>query len=577
MNSAQKESARDEALQRIRHSAAHVMAEAVQQLHPEAKFAIGPDIATGFYYDMDLPESLGPEDLETIEARMRRIVEADVPFEHEEWDKDRAREFFKGNPFKIELIDEIPDETVGIYKQGGFTDLCAGPHVQRTGEIQHFKLTSVAGAYWRGDEHKPMLQRIYGTAWDTAEALEEHLHRLEEARQRDHRGLGTELELFLFNEVSPGCAFWLPKGLTLYKTLAEMVSDYNRRQGYQEMRTPVIFNRSLWETSGHWDHYHEEMFNFEAHEQEMSMKPMNCPGHMIVYKSRRRSYRELPFRIHDQGILHRNERPGVLSGLTRVRQFSQDDSHIFLRRDQMGDEIQRVLGIADRVYEVLGLPLQMRLSTRPERFMGDPALWDEAEGALKTVLEGLGRPFGIDEGEGTFYGPKIDFIATDALGREWQTATVQVDFQLPIKFDLAYIDEDDQRVQPVVIHHAIYGSFERLIALLIEHHAGAFPTWLAPVQAIVLSVSEKFSDYAQQVHDQLTASGVRCGIDLSNERVGNKVRQAVAKKIPYVLVVGGKDRDAGTVTVRPRGSDDQTAMPIADFVAQVTAEADVSF
>lgn len=564
----------------IRHSAAHLMAHAVQQIFPEAQFAIGPVIKDGFYYDMSLPRSLTPEDLIQIEENMKQLVKQNLPFKHEEWNREEAKKWFGEHHqgFKLEIIEGIPDEKLSIYHQGDFTDLCAGPHVRYSKQCKNFKLLKVAGAYWRGDEKNPMLQRIYGTAWKTKEELDKHLYQLEEAKKRDHRKLGKELELFFFHEFAPGSAFWLPKGNTLYKTLSEKMRAYNLRNGYVEVRTPQLFRKDLWEISGHWDHYQEDMFLFEDEGTHSGLKPMNCPSHMLIFKSALRSYRDLPLRIHDQGVLHRNEKSGVLSGLTRVRSFCQDDAHLFVMPDQIESEIQKLLDMARKTYALFDMKFsKVYLSTRPDNFMGEIEMWNAAEASLEKVIKEAGFHYVINAGDGAFYGPKIDFIIEDALGREWQTATIQLDFQLPLRFDLKYIDKTNEAKHPIVIHRAIYGSLERFIGILIEHYAGAFPLWLAPVQCHVINIGEAQIEYAHEVHEKLVAVGLRSHLDTRNESMGYKIREAQLQKIPYMLVIGDKEMQEGTVAIRTlRGGQGET-VSVADVLTKLTTEAQADF
>lgn len=564
----------------IRHSAAHLMAHAVQQIFPEAQFAIGPVIKDGFYYDMALPRPLSPEDLTQIEENMKQLVKQNLPFKHEEWSKEQAKTWFgeHNQSFKLEIIDGIPDENVSIYHQGDFTDLCAGPHVRYSKQCKNFKLLKVSGAYWRGDEKNPMLQRIYGTAWKSKEELDKHLYQMEEAKKRDHRKLGRELELFFFHEFAPGSAFWLPKGNTLYKTLSEKMRAYNLRNGYVEVKTPQLFRKELWETSGHWDHYQEDMFLFEDEGSQSGLKPMNCPSHMLIFKSSLRSYRDLPLRIHDQGVLHRNEKSGVLSGLTRVRSFCQDDAHLFVTPDQIEPEIQKLLEMASKTYALFDMKFsKVYLSTRPENFMGDIEMWNAAEASLEKVIKANELNYVINAGDGAFYGPKIDFIIEDALGREWQTATIQLDFQLPLRFELKYIDRNNEGKTPIVIHRAIYGSLERFIGILIEHYAGAFPLWLAPVQCHIINIAADQIEYGQALQEKLLAAGVRSHLDIRNESMAYKIREAQLQKIPYMLVIGEKERQEGTVSVRSlRGGPGET-VSIDDLVAKLTTENAVDF
>ncbi|HXG95391.1 MAG TPA: threonine--tRNA ligase [Blastocatellia bacterium] len=575
-------SERDYKLHCLRHSTSHIMAAAVQQIFPEVKFGIGPPIKNGFYYDMQLPRPLTPEDLAEIERRMREIVKEGREFQRETWDKEKALEFFRSRhqDFKIELINGIPGDTVSTYTIGDFTDLCAGPHVRRTSECKHFKLTSIAGAYWRGNEKNPMLQRIYGTVWPTKDELEEYLHNIEEAKKRDHRKLGRELDLFMTHEWAPGAPFWLPKGTIVYQTLQRKMREMLARNGYVEVKAPLLFNKDLFVTSGHWAHYKENMFVFHEDEETYGLKPMNCPGHMLIFGSKRRSYRELPLRLAEESVLHRYERAGVLSGLTRVRQFQQDDAHIFITEDQIGEEVNNLLGLVARVYKAFGMSYRFVLSVRGDdhsNYMGDPALWDRAEALLAQALEANGLEYTTVKGEANFYGPKIDQMVQDSLKREHQLGTIQLDFQLPRNFGLIYVNEHNHEAIPVVIHRAIYGSFERFIGILIEHYAGAFPVWLAPVQAKVLSISEKTADYAREVYERLTAEGLRVELDVRDDKIGAKIRDAQLEKVPFMLITGAKEAEARAVAVRSRERGDEGAVAIDDFIARIKAEADFDY
>jgi threonyl-tRNA synthetase len=566
-------------LEMIRHSAAHVVASAVQKLFPDAQVTIGPVIEDGFYYDFQREKPFTPEDLEKIEAEALRIIKENVPFKRSEMPVEEAIAFFnkKGEKFKAEIIEDLRDrqgaKVVSLYQHGDWIDLCRGPHLPATGKIGALKLTSVAGAYWRGDPRNPMLQRIYGTAWHTQKDLDDYLHRIEEAKRRDHRRLGKELELFMFHPWSPGAAFWLPKGMTLYNTLSHHMRRMLLAEGYVEVRTPLVFNRALWETSGHWEKYQENLFLIESEGVEFSLKPMNCPSHMLVFGSRRRSYRELPLRLHDQGVLHRNEPSGTLGGLTRVRQFSQDDAHIFLPEDGIADEVGRLLKLVDRVYGAFGMPCETFLSTRPAKFLGEVATWDRAEAALRSALDGNGRKYTINAGDGAFYGPKIDFQVVDSLGRKWQTATIQLDFQQPQRFKLTYIGADNAEHTPVVIHRAIYGSFERFIATLIEHFAGAFPPWLAPVQATLVTVADRHLPYAHEVAQRLYAAGFRVEVDERGEKLGSKIRDVEMQKIPFCVVIGDKEVAEGGVSPRRHGGEDLKFMKLDAFLAFLAKEA----
>jgi threonyl-tRNA synthetase len=575
-------SERDYQLHCLRHSTSHIMAAAIQQLFPEVKFGIGPPIKNGFYYDMKLDRPLTPEDLEQISERMREIVKGGLEFQQQTLDKPKALEFFgsRDQDFKIELINGIPGETVSTYTIGEFTDLCAGPHVRRTSQCKHFKLTSVAGAYWRGSERNPMLQRIYGTVWPTKDELEEYLHNIEEAKRRDHRRVGRELEIFMMHEWAPGATFWLPKGTTIYHTLQEKMRRMLVRNGYVEVKTPLLASEHLFRTSGHWDHYKENMFIVDEDDQQYALKAMNCPEHMLIFRSKRRSYRELPLRIAELSVLHRNERAGVLAGLTRVRQFQQDDAHIFITEDQAGDEMARLLGLVKRVYEAFGMTYRFVLSVRGDdasKYLGEPAMWDNAERLLGQALEANNLEYTVARGEANFYGPKIDQMVQDSLKREHQLGTIQLDFQFPRRFDLIYVNEHNAEAIPVVIHRAIYGSLERFIGILIEHYAGAFPVWLAPVQAKVLSISEKSSEYAREVYERLVAEDLRVELDIRDDKIGAKIRDAQMEKIPYMLIVGAKETESRAVAVRSRERGDEGAVPLEQFLARLKAEADFDY
>jgi threonyl-tRNA synthetase len=567
-------------LSTLRHSTAHVMAQAVKRLFPDATLAIGPAVEDGFYYDFGRAEPFTPADLERIEAVMREIAQADYPFVRSEMGRREAIGFFRarGEPFKVEILEGLSVERVSLYQQGEFIDLCRGPHVPSTGHIQHFKLLSSSGAYWRGDERNPMLQRIYGTAWLTRDDLERHLWRLEEARKRDHRRLGRELDLFEFHDVAPGAPFWLPHGMVLVRELERFARESLDVHGYQEISTPILIHQRLWEQSGHWEHYRDNMFKVEVEDELYTLKPMNCPPSTFVYRRTLRSYRDLPLRFSELGRCHRNERSGTLTGLVRVRQFTQDDAHIYCRPDQLQDEITQLLGLVREWYKVFTLEPTFKLSTRPERALGTPAQWDAAEHALHEALRANGLAYQVNPGEGAFYGPKIDVDVQDVLGRRWQIATIQVDLtMLPERFELEYIDADGQPKRPVAIHRAIFGSFERFIGILIEHYAGAFPTWLAPVQARVLPVSEKHRDYAQTVHARLRSARVRAELDDRNEKLGYRIRDAQVRKVPYMLVVGERERAQGTVSVRHRTGEEFRDIPVdrvlADLVREIGARA----
>ncbi|PYQ31916.1 MAG: threonine--tRNA ligase [Acidobacteria bacterium] len=562
----------DAGLDTIRHSTAHLMAMAVQELFPGTQVTIGPVIENGFFYDFGTERPFSDEDLRRIEEKMTEIAKRDLPIRREEWSRDEAIATFDklGEKYKVEIIKAIPgDEALSVYRQGEWFDLCRGPHVPSTGRLGAFKLLSVAGAYWRGDERNAMLQRIYGTAWADKEQLDAHLKQIEQAKARDHRKLGKELDLFQFHPFAPGAAFWTPKGTTLYNTLAHYMREMTRENGYLEVKTPLMFNKGLWEISGHWGKYKENMFlvlDSETGEHDFSLKPMNCPSHYLLYKMKRHSYRQLPVRYSTHDPLHRNEASGVLSGLTRVRQFAQDDAHILCMEEQVTEEVRRFVELLDEVYSSFGLDYIAKFATRPEQRIGDDALWDRAEAMLKRALDSLRRPYEMKPGDGAFYGPKIDFDVSDSIGRKWQLGTIQLDYNAPERFDLMYIGEDNAEHRTAVLHRAIYGSFERFIAILIEHFAGAFPFWLAPVQAIVLPLSEKFVDYADEVGKKLKAANLRVEVDRSNEKLGAKIRDAQLQKIPFMLVVGEKEAAAGTVTLRKRSGGDQPTVSVEELI-----------
>ncbi len=565
----------DELLYRQRHSAAHIMAEAMRGVFPEAKYAIGPPIDNGFYYDFELPRPLTPEDLETLDKLMRESIAADKAFVRSEASKEEARRIFVDQPYKLELIDGIDASAVGICKHGDFTDLCGYPHVESTGQVGAFKLMSVAGAYWRGDEHNQMLQRIYGVMFPTQEELGDYLHRLEEAEKRDHRKLGRELDLFFVDPIAPGSPFFLPKGALIYNLATQLMRDMYARFGYQEVITPQIFSADLWKQSGHYDNYKDSMYFIEEDGQELGLKPMNCPGHCIMYAAQVHSYRELPLRYADFGRLHRFERSGTLHGLTRVRSFSQDDAHIYCTLEQIGGEIDSLIEMMREAYAAFGLgEPRFVLSLRPERRIGADEVWNSAEEALRAALLDSGVTFSEVDGEGAFYGPKIDLFMDDVLGREWQISTFQLDFNLPERFDLHYAAEDGSLKRPVMIHRAILGSLERFMGILIEHHAGAFPVWLAPVQAKLIPIADRHNDYCNEVAAKLRAVGLRAEVDERSERMQAKIRDAQLHKVPYMLIVGDRDIAAGAVAVRTRDSEDLGAIGVDDFVARLKAEAE---
>jgi threonyl-tRNA synthetase len=569
----------DEALGLTRHSTAHLMAAAVTALFPGTQCGIGPAIDEGFFYDFVVSRPFVPEDLAAIEAKMRELAAADLPYERQLWPREEALAWFarRGEPLKVQLIEEktAGQSHVSVYTikdRDTFVDFCVGPHVPSSGKLKAFKLLSTSNAYWKGDASNTPMQRVYGTAFPNEKELKAYLTQIEEAKRRDHRKVGRETGLFLFHPWAPGAPFWLAKGTTLYNTLANYMRDVLFPAGYVEVKTPLIFNKALWETSGHWQHYRQNMFLVESESEQMGVKAMNCPGHMLVFGSEVRSYRDLPLRLHEQTALHRNEASGVLSGLTRVRQFSQDDAHCFVTEEQIASEVEALLRLVQRVYDDLGLTSAAKLSTRPAEFLGEVATWDHAEAALKQALDSAGQAYTINEGDGAFYGPKIDFDVTDALGRKWQCATIQLDYQLPQRFNLKYIGADNAEHCPVVIHRAIFGSFERFIALLIEHYAGAFPLWLAPLQVLVLPIVDRHVDYGRTVVSRLEAAGLRAELDERQEKIGYKIREAQLQKIPYMLVIGDREAADGTVAVRTRTGGDQGAQAVDAFVAAALEE-----
>ena len=565
------EEAKDE-LRAIRHTASHVLAQAVKRLYPETKLAIGPAIDDGFYYDFDREGGFTPDDLEKLEAEMKKIVKENLALKPFVLPRDEAIKFMqeKGEPYKVELIEDLPEgETISFYQQGDFVDLCAGPHILYTKGIKAFKLTSIAGAYWRGSEKNKMLTRIYGTAFAKKEDLEAYLTMMEEAKKRDHRKLGKELGLFMFAEEGPGFPFFLPKGMTLKNTLIDYWREIHLREGYQEVSTPVILSRKLWETSGHWDHYKENMYTTVIDDEDYAIKPMNCPGGMLVYKSQPRSYRDLPLRVGELGLVHRHEKSGQLHGLMRVRCFTQDDAHIFMTQDQITDEIKGVTRLINEVYSQFGFDYFVELSTRPEDSMGSDEDWEMATNGLRNALDEMGLKYIVNEGDGAFYGPKIDFHLRDSIGRTWQCGTIQLDFQLPQRFEAEYVAEDGTKKRPIMIHRVCFGSIERFIGILIEHFAGKFPVWLAPVQVKVIPVSEKSMEYAQGVYDQLKAAGIRIELDRKDEKVGYKIRQAQLEKVPFMLVLGEKEAAEGKITVRSRDKGDLGVADLSTFIADV--------
>ena len=562
----------EDELRAIRHTASHVLAQAVKRLYPETKLAIGPAIDDGFYYDFDREGGFTPEDLEKLEAEMTKIVKENLPVKPFVLPRDEAVRYMeeKAEPYKVELIEDLPDEeTISFYQQGEFVDLCAGPHIMYTKGVKAFKLTSIAGAYWRGSEKNKMLTRIYGTAFANKTDLENYLTMMEEAKKRDHRKLGKELGLFMFAEEGPGFPFFLPKGMTLKNTLIDYWREIHLREGYQEVSTPIILSRKLWENSGHWDHYKDNMYTTVIDEEDYAVKPMNCPGGMLVYKNQPHSYRDLPLRVGELGLVHRHEKSGQLHGLMRVRCFTQDDAHIFMRDDQIEDEIKGVTRLINEVYTQFGFEYFVELSTRPEDSMGSDEDWEMATNGLKKALEDMGLEYIVNEGDGAFYGPKIDFHLRDSLGRTWQCGTIQLDFQMPQRFDLEYTAEDGSKKRPIMIHRVCFGSIERFIGILIEHFAGKFPVWLAPVQVKVIPVSEKSMDYATGVYEKLKAAGIRTELDHKDEKVGYKIRQAQLEKVPYMLVLGEKEAAEGAITVRSRDKGDLGAAQLDAFIEDI--------
>ena len=562
----------EDELRVVRHTASHVLAQAVKRLYPETKLAIGPAINDGFYYDFDREGGFTPEDLEKLEAEMAKIVKENLPVKPFVLPRNEAIQLMKekDEPYKVELIEDLPeDETISFYKQGEFTDLCAGPHILYTKGVKAFKLTSIAGAYWRGSEKNKMLTRIYGTAFLNKTDLENYLTMMEEAKKRDHRKLGKELGLFMFAEEGPGFPFFLPKGMVLKNTLLEYWHEIHLREGYQEISTPVILSRKLWETSGHWDHYKANMYTTVIDEEDYAIKPMNCPGGMLVYKSQPRSYRDLPLRLGELGLVHRHEKSGQLHGLMRVRCFTQDDAHIYMTQEQITDEIKGVTRLIDEVYKQFGFDYFVELSTRPEDSMGSDEDWEMATNGLRNALEEMGLDYIVNEGDGAFYGPKIDFHLRDSIGRTWQCGTIQLDFQLPQRFEAEYVAEDGTKKRPIMIHRVCFGSIERFIGILIEHYAGKFPVWLAPVQVKVIPVSEKSMEYASGVYEKLRAAGIRAELDHKDEKVGYKIRQAQLEKVPYMLVLGEKEAAEGAITVRSRDKGELGRAELDAFIQEI--------
>ena len=557
------------------HTTSHIMAQAVKRINPKACLAIGPAIDEGFYYDFDVEKPFTDEDKSKIEQEMKKIIKEDLPIERFTLPREEAIQFMKekNEPYKVELIEDLPEgEEISFYKQGEFTDLCAGPHLMSTGKVKAVKILSSSGAYWRGDEHNKMLQRIYAISFPKASQVEEYIHLLEEAKKRDHKKLGKELELFMIAPEGPGFPFFLPKGMVLRNILEDYWRKIHREHGYVEIKTPMILNEELWHRSGHWDHYKENMYTTKIDDVDYGIKPMNCPGGMIVYKSKMHSYRELPIRAGELGLVHRHEKSGELNGLFRVRCFTQDDAHIFCLPKQIEDEIKGVINLVDEVYSKFGFEYTIELSTRPENSMGSDELWEMAEGALAKVLKDLGKDYELNEGDGAFYGPKIDFHIKDCLGRDWQCGTIQLDFQMPERFDLTYIGEDGEKHRPVMLHRVIFGSIERFIGIITEHFAGAFPTWLAPVQIELLPISEKHINYAKKIQRDFEAQGLRVELDERNEKIGYKIREAQLKKIPYMLVIGDKEIESNAVGVRSRTDGDIGAMGLKEFEQKIKKE-----
>ena len=559
----------------LRHTASHILAQAVKRLWPEAKLAIGPAIDKGFYYDIDMEHTLTPEDLGKIEKEMSRIVKENLPITKSVMPRQEAIEFFKAKneDYKVELIQDLPEDAViSCYSQGDFIDLCAGPHVASTGKVKAFKLQSIAGAYWRGDEKNKMLQRIYGTAFEKKEELDAYLHMLEEAAKRDHRKLGKELGLFVIKEEGPGFPFFLPKGMALRNELENFWREVHHEFEYEEIRTPIILNKQLWETSGHWFHYRENMYTTIIEEEEYAIKPMNCPGGILVYQNEMHSYRDFPLRYAELGLVHRHELSGALHGLFRVRAFTQDDAHVFMLPSQMQSELMKVIELFDRIYSQFGLKYHVELSTKPDNAMGDDAIWEAATEALRNAIEAKGIPYVINPGDGAFYGPKLDYHIEDSLGRTWQCGTIQLDMNLPERFQIEYVGEDGQKHRPIMIHRACFGSMERFIGILTEHYAGAFPTWMAPVQVKILPISEKHVEYAKDLAKQMHRDYVRVEVDDRSEKIGYKIRQAQMAKVPYMLVVGDKEVEEGTVNVRKHGGDELGSVPFEEFFNSIKTE-----
>lgn len=559
----------------LRHTSSHIMAQAIQHLYPGVKFGIGPAINEGFYYDMDSEHTFVPEDLEKIQMEMEKIVKEDLPLQKSIISRQDALELFekKGEIYKVELIQDLPEDVeISLYQQGDFIDLCAGPHVVSTGKVKAIKLLSIAGAYWRGSEKNKMLQRIYGTSFEKKADLDAYLHLLEEAAKRDHRKLGKELGLFALLEEGPGFPFFLPKGMALRNELEKFWREVHRKYGYEEIRTPIILNEELWKQSGHWDHYRENMYFTEIDGEGYAIKPMNCPGSILTYKTTFHSYREFPLRLAELGLVHRHELSGALHGLMRVRAFTQDDAHIFMLPEQIKDEIQSTMGLFDEVYSAFGLSYHVELSTKPEKAMGSDDVWEMTTNALKMAMDDRGIAYRINEGDGAFYGPKIDFHLEDSLGRTWQCGTIQLDMQMPERFDIHYIGEDGQKHRPVMIHRVVYGSMERFIGILIEHFAGAFPSWLAPIHLKVLTITDRQNEYAEKLVKKLKDLDIRVELDNRNEKIGYKIRQGQVEKIPYLLVVGDKEMESGSISVRKYGGEDLGSFKVEDFIEKIQEE-----
>lgn len=566
-----------EGVEVYRHSCAHLMAQAIKRIYGQSdvKLGIGPIIENGFYYDIDLQQSLIPEDLQKIEQEMEKITKEDLPIRRKVVSREEALRIYEelGDHLKLELIRDLPEgETISMYEQGEFFDLCRGPHLPSTGRIKAFKLLNVAGAYWRGDSNRPMLQRIYGTAWAKKSELDDYLHFLEEAKERDHRKLGKELELFMFSEEAPGMPFYLPKGMVVRNELEKFSRELQEAADYKEVRTPFVMNQRLWERSGHWDHYKENMYFTEVDDVKFALKPMNCPGHMLMYKNELHSYRDLPLRMAEFGQVHRHEFSGALNGMMRVRTFTQDDSHIFVRPDQIESEIKEIIHLVEKLYSPFEFSYRVELSTRPEDSMGSDELWEKAETALANVLQELNMEYKLNPGDGAFYGPKIDFHIRDVLNRSWQCATIQVDFQMPEKFDLTYIGKDNEKHRPVVLHRAIMGSIDRFLGILIEHYGGAFPLWLAPEQGRIIPVSDNHAAYAKEMCEQFRKRGLRVEVDERQEKVGYKIREAQMQKIPYMLVAGDREAESGTLSVRKRGEGELGAQPVEEIIERMVKE-----